>query len=244
MRYSDTASLGGEGNEKRSMRVRLTSPKDPTKFYTKGEEVMNAVTHGMGSLLAIIGTSVLITLCAVKGTAAAVAVSAIYGASLILLYTMSTLYHAFPFAGVKKLFRVFDHSTIYLLIAGSYTPFTLVLLEGSTKGVLICAVVWAAALLGVVLNAISVDRFAIVSMILYVTMGWAAVAAFGDIIRALPTAGFALMLAGGICYTGGILFYALKVRYMHGVWHLFVLAGSVLHYICVFCYVMPLWYVK
>lgn len=237
----DTPSYDSVPGSRRSA-GRVKPGKDPTKFYTRGEEVFNAVTHGVGSLLGIVGASVLVTLCAANGTARGVAVALVYGLSLVLLYTMSTLYHAFPFAGVKRLFRVFDHSTIYLLIAGSYTPFTLVLLEGSGKGVAICAVVWGTAVLGVVLNAISVDKFAVLSMILYVTMGWAAVWALGDIARALPPAGFWLLVGGGLCYTGGILFYALRKRYMHGVWHLFVLAGSVLHYLCIVLYVMPRWY--
>ena len=213
--------------------------KDPTRFYTVGEEVFNSVTHGVGSVLALIGTSVLVTLCAAFGSASAVVISLVYGLSLITLYTMSTLYHAFPSAGLKKLFRTFDHSTIYLLIAGTYTPFTLVLLRDSWKGPTIFSIVWAAGLLGIVLNAISVDRFAKVSMVLYVTMGWAAIWVFGDIIRSLPTAGFWLLLLGGLSYTGGILFYRSKIRYMHSVWHLFVLLGSVLHYVCIICYVMP-----
>ena len=159
------------------------------------------------------------------------------------LYTMSTLYHAFPFEGVKRLFRVFDHSSIYLLIAGSYTPFTLILLDGTWKGPVICGVVWAAALLGVTLNAVSVERFEKFSMLLYIAMGWAVVFAVGDVVRALPSAGFWLLLLGGVSYTGGIVFYAWhkkgRVHYMHGVWHLFVLLGSVLHYLCILLYVLP-----
>lgn len=217
--------------------------QDPTTFYTKGEELCNALTHGVGSLLAVVGTTLLVTLSALYGTARGVGISLIYGATLIILYTMSTLYHAFRQEKVKRLFRVFDHCTIYLLIAGSYTPFTLVLLPGM-KGVVICSVIWALALLGIVLNSVSVERFAGVSMILYVVLGWAALWAISDIAHALPKAGFWLLLIGGVCYTGGIVFYALRKRYMHSIWHVFVLVGSVLHFLCILWYVMPQMYVR
>lgn len=209
------------------------------RLYSVNEEIFNAVSHGVGAVLAIGGTGALLAL-SDKSTWAACLV---YGLSLILLYTMSTLYHAFSSAKLKQIFRVFDHTSIFLLIAGSYTPFTLILLRGSTKGPLICAVVWAAAILGVVLNAFSVERFKKLSLLLYVAMGWALVFAFGDVIAALPPAGFWLLLSGGLCYTVGIVFYVwhskYRTPYIHGVWHLFVLAGSVLHYLCILLYVLP-----
>ena len=127
--------------------------QNPAGFYTKGEEIFNAVSHGAGSVLAIGGTGALVALAAALANWRTVLICLVYGLSLVVLYTMSTLYHAFPFEGVKRLFRVFDHSSIYLLIAGSYTPFTLILLDGTWKGPVICGVVWAAALLGVTLNA-------------------------------------------------------------------------------------------
>ena len=215
------------------------SNQKPIKFYTKSEEIFNATTHGVGSLLALIGTSVLVTLASCFSTRQAALICVIYGVSLILLYTMSTLYHAFPFEGIKQFFRVLDHSTIYLLIAGTYTPLTLLLLPSSEKAVVVCAVIWGAALLGIVLNAISIDRFEKVSLFLYVAMGWGVVFVFGDVVSALPPSGFWLLLGGGLCYTGGIIFYKWKVRYMHSVWHLFVLAGSILHYLCIALYVLP-----
>ena len=131
--------------------------QNPAGFYTKGEEIFNAVSHGAGSVLAIGGTGALVALAAALANWRTVLICLVYGLSLVVLYTMSTLYHAFPFEGVKRLFRVFDHSSIYLLIAGSYTPFTLILLDGTWKGPVICGVVWAAALLGVTLNAVSVE---------------------------------------------------------------------------------------
>ena len=209
------------------------------KFYTKGEEIFNSVSHGVGSLLAVVGTSILVTLAALRGSAFAAAAFGVYGFSLIVLYTMSTLYHAFPMPGVKRVFRIFDHSTIFLLIAGSYTPFTLVLLRGDRSALIVFCAVWAAAILGMVLNAINLARFEKLSMVLYVLMGWAAVSILPTIVQALGN-GFWLLLAGGVSYTAGLVFYAMrKVRYMHGVWHLFVLAGSVLHYFCVLYYVLP-----
>ena len=213
----------------------------PAKRYTVGEEIFNAVSHGVGALFGVIGTSVLVTLAACFGNARAVVACSIYGASLILLYSMSTLYHAFPFEKVKKVFRVFDHATIFILIAGSYTPFTLIVLQGTTKGTVLFWVLWAAAIAGVVLNALGVDRFEKLSMVLYLAMGWAAVISIKDITRALPTAGVVLLVAGGLAYTLGIIFYVMKnKRYMHSVWHLFVLGGSILHYLCVILYVLPL----
>ncbi|WP_367924826.1 hemolysin III family protein [uncultured Ruthenibacterium sp.] len=213
---------------------------DPTKFYTKGEEIFNAVSHGMGSLLSIVGTSVLVTVAALFSTPRNAVICLVYGLSLVILYTMSTLYHSFPQRGIKCFFRILDHSTIYLLIAGSYTPFTLILLRDTPRGTWVCAVIWAAALLGVTLNAIDLKKFEKVSMVLYVAMGWAAIWVLPDILHNLAPAGFWLLLGGGLCYTGGIVFYAWhKIRYMHGIWHLFVLAGSVLHYLCIFLYVLP-----
>ena len=172
--------------------------QNPAGFYTKGEEIFNAVSHGAGSVLAIGGTGALVALAAALANWRTVLICLVYGLSLVVLYTMSTLYHAFPFEGVKRLFRVFDHSSIYLLIAGSYTPFTLILLDGTWKGPVICGVVWAAALLGVTLNAVSVERFEKFSMLLYIAMGWAVVFAVGDVVRALPSAGFWLLLLGGV----------------------------------------------
>lgn len=225
---------------RRTTRMYMDKGSDPTQFYTKGEEICNAVTHGLGSLASVVGTSVLVTLAAVRANAFAVGVALVYGLSLVLLYTMSTLYHALPQPRAKKAMRVFDHTTIFLLIAGSYTPMSLILLRDSWKGVALCAGVWTLALVGIVLNCISVERFAAVSMVLYFGMGWALVFAGFDIVRALPAPGFWLLLAGGLSYTGGIVFYRWnRVRYMHGVWHLFVLAGSVLHFICVAVYVLP-----
>ncbi len=210
------------------------------KQYSTGEEIFNSVSHGVGALLSIIGASVLVTLAACFGTGTAVVSSIIYGLSLIILYTMSTLYHAFPFHKVKRLFRIFDHSSVYLLIAGTYTPFTLITLQNSPKGRYIFIAMWVCTVIGILLNTLNVEKFKWVSLVLYVGMGWTAIFAIKDIAAALPKNGLFLLIAGGIAYTVGIVFYVMKkVKYMHSVWHLFVLLGSILHYICIAVYVLP-----
>ena len=222
------------------LRTAKEKPPRPLKQYTVGEEVFNSVSHGVGALLAVIGGSVAVTLAAVNGSAREVVACTIYAISLFLLYTMSTLYHAFPFPKVKYIFRIFDHSSVFLLIAGTYTPFMFITLQGSTKGLVIFTIVWAAAVLGIVLNAISVNRFAKLSLLLYLAMGWSVIFAIGDVVNALPKGGVLLLILGGVCYTAGVAFYVIKkVKYFHSVWHLFVLAGSTLHYLCIVLYVLP-----
>lgn len=211
----------------------------PLPRYTVGEEIFNSVSHGVGALLAVAGTGVLITLAACRGDALCVVACCVYSLSLIILYTMSTLYHAFPFEKVKKLFRIFDHASIFILIAGSYTPFCLLALRGNPKGLVVASVVWACAVIGIVMNAVSLEKTKSIALILYVVMGWAIVFVMGDVTRALWGNGFWLLVAGGLCYTGGLIFYAAKKRFMHSVWHLFVLGGSVLHYLCIVIYVIP-----
>ena len=213
------------------------------KRYTVGEEIFNSVSHGVGSVLSIGGMTVLIVLSAVHGSALGLASSIIYGISLIVLYTMSTLYHAVPQPKAKEILRIFDHASIFLLIAGSYTPFCLIALEGNPKGVMVAGAVWLCAIVGIVLNAIDLKKTENLGTVLYVMMGWAVIFAVKDIVAVLPIPAFWLMLLGGISYTGGLVFYAMKnVKYMHSIWHLFVLLGSILHYICIAVYVLPMSY--
>lgn len=213
------------------------------KRYTTGEEIFNSVTHGVGSLLAIAGMVILIIMSAVHGSGLALASSIVYGTSLIILYTMSTVYHAVTAPKAKEILRIFDHTSIFLLIAGSYTPFCLIALEGNGKGLAVVIAVWACAILGIVLNAVDLKKTEKLGYVLYVVMGWSILAVFKDILQVLPTPAFWLLLLGGISYTGGLVFFALKnIRYMHSVWHLFVLAGSVLHYLCIVIYVLPMAY--
>ncbi len=198
--------------------------------YTSGEEIMNAVTHGVGALLGVGGTAVLIVLSALKGDALWIVGSSIYGFTLILLFTMSTIYHALKPNRAKKVFRVFDHASIFLLIAGTYTPITLSVMR-NTLGWVLFSVVWGISILGIVLNSISLEKFKVISMIFYVLTGWAVIMAVKPMLTLMSVNGLLLMLFGGIAYTGGIVFFAMKkVRYMHSVWHLFVLAGAVLQY--------------
>lgn len=210
------------------------------KRYTLGEEIFNSTSHGIGAVLSACGLTLMVVLSAFHGSALALGVSLVYGISLIALYTMSTLYHAITHHRAKEILRVFDHTSIFILIAGSYTPFCLIALQGNTKGILVAAAVWICAALGVALNAVSLEKTAKLSMVLYVAMGWSVVAVLGDIVRVLPAAAFWLLLLGGLSYTGGIVFYAIKRKYMHSVWHLFVLTGSILHFLCVVLYVLPM----
>lgn len=224
----------------RAGKEKESKPERPLFQYTLGEEIFSSVSHGVGALFAVIGGSVVVTLAAVYGSALEVAASAIYAVSLFLLYTMSTLYHAFPFPRVKYIFRIFDHSSVFLLIAGTYTPFMLITLQGVTKGFIIFLVNWAAAVVGITFNSISLKKFAKPSLVLYLVMGWSVVFAIGDVVARMQRGGVVLLFLGGVFYTVGVVFYVMKkIKYTHAVWHLFVLVGSVLHYLCIVIYVLP-----
>ena len=217
------------------MSVSLTARK-PGSRYSIMEEIANAATHGLGALLAVAGTVLL--LLKTTGDPWKVVSASIYGASMIILFTMSCLYHALANPKAKEVLRIFDHATIYLLIAGTYTPFTLVALRGWV-GWTIFGVVWGAAIFGIILNAISIERFKVVSMICYIASGWCVIAAIGPLIKVMEPAGILLLVRGGVAYTAVMLFYALKnIRYMLSLWHLFVCAGAALHYLCILFYVM------
>jgi len=210
--------------------------------YTLSEELINSISHGIGTGLSITALVLCVVRAAVHGNAWGVVSACIYGSSLIMLYCMSTLYHAITNRTARKVFRVFDHTSIFFLIAGSYTPICLVTLDGENRalGWTMFGIVWAMAILGIVLNAVNVDRFRKFSLICYIGMGWAVVIGIKTVIETLPQAGFQLLLLGGIMYTVGIIFYALKkFKYMHCVWHFFVLAGSILQFFCIYDYVLP-----
>jgi len=208
------------------------------KIYTLGEEIFNSVSHGVGTVLSIAAMALLIVFAAFfKGSAAAVVSAVIYGLTLVILYTMSTLYHSFRSPNIKGIFRIFDHCSIFLLIAGTYTPYTLVTLKDD-GGIWIFTGIWAAALVGVILNAIDINKFRIISLICYIAMGWAIVFKFQTLKVLLHPKGLVLLVAGGIVYTVGAIFYLLKkFPYMHSVWHLFTLGGSILHFLSVLIYV-------
>ena len=200
-------------------------------------ERFNSITHLVGTVLALIGASALLASAAQHADARTITAVAVYGGMLVILYVSSTLYHSL--VGVaKRVFHVFDHCTIYLLIAGTYTPFMLVTLRGPW-GWTLFSLVWTLALAGVLKDALLHGRFRWISIVLYMLMGWLVVVAIGPLRHALPAAGIAWLLVGGIVYTVGMIFFALskRVRYTHGVWHLFVLGGSVCHYVAVYRYV-------
>ena len=200
------------------------------KLYTLGEEIFNSVSHGVGTLLAIGGMVVLIVFSAIYADAWAVVSTSIYGATLIILYTMSTLYHSLTNKTAKRFFRIMDHNSIFLLISGTYTPFTLVALRGGL-GWTLFGIVWGATIIGIVLNSIDLEKYKKISLVCYIAMGWVIIMAIKPLIAVLPQISLVFLLLGGICYTGGVVFYAIKkIRYFHSIWHLFVLAGSVLHY--------------
>ena len=201
-------------------------------------ERFNSITHLIGTVLALIGTSVAVTLAARRGGAVRITAISIYCAMLVVLYVSSTLYHSLR-GKAKRVFHVFDHCSIYLLIAGTYTPLTLAVLGGAW-GWWLFGIVWSLAVLGVLKDAFFHGRYRSVSMVLYLLMGWMVVVAFGPLQRALPSPGLVLLAAGGIAYTVGIVFFALskRVAYTHGVWHLFVIGGSICHYFAVVRYAL------
>lgn len=209
------------------------TPVPLNKRYTLGEEIFNSVSHGVGALLAIAGTVVLIVISALYTDPWGVVSSAIYGGSLIILYTMSTLYHAITNEKAKHVMRVMDHVTIFLLIAGTYTPITLVPLRG-TLGWVLFGFIWAAAIVGIVLNAIDLERYRKISVVCYIVMGWAIIFAIVPLIQSLSTLSLIFLLVGGILYSVGVIFYAIKkIRYFHSIWHLFTIGGSVFHYFAI-----------
>ena len=201
-----------------------------------GEELANAISHGTGVVLAIAGTAIMLYLACVQATGIAGAI--IYGLSLTVLYTASCIYHAVRSPRAKRILRVFDHCSIFLLIAGTYAPITLVALRSSVGIPLFC-VIATCSVLGIICNLISLERFKKLSMALYIIEGWMALLAIRPLLAISTTAQFWLLVGGGLCYTVGIIFYAMnKTKYMHFIWHLFVLAGSILHYFYVIqtCY--------
>lgn len=205
---------------------------------TLGEEIANAVTHGVGTLLAIIGTVVLIFYAAANSNVSGIVSASVYGGSLILLYLISTLYHALTNNKAKKFFQILDHCSIFLLILGSYVPICLVLLPPQL-GWQLLGINLLLTIVGITLNTISLSRWQRLSLLMYVLMGWSVAIALPYLWQMLPVEGLLLLVSGGMAYTAGIVFYAdKKHKFMHSVWHLFVLAGSTLHYFFVLYYVL------
>ncbi|MCC3377353.1 hemolysin III family protein [Cohnella sp. REN36] len=209
-----------------------------TYVYTRREEVANAVTHGIGAVLSVAALVLLVVYASLKGTAWHVTSFAIYGTTMLLLYTASTLVHAVREGKLKDLFETFDHSCIYLFIAGTYTPILLTVLRGPL-GWTLFGLVWSIAVGGVVFKAFFTKRFLYLSTLFYLLMGWLIVFAWGPLTQALMPGGIRLLVAGGILYTIGSVFYMWRAfPYHHAVWHLFVLAGSVAHFFAILLFVL------
>jgi len=208
-----------------------------TNRYTMVEEIINASTHGVGILLSIVGLAVLVAFASLNGSAMLISSCAIFGATLIFAYSSSTLYHAITNEKAKQIFRQFDHSAIYLLIAGTYTP-VLTLLKPSW-GWTIFSIIWITAIIGVILKFIYPHRFKKLSVVLYLVMGWFIVIAIKQLMLNMDSGGLWLMLLGGLFYSVGVVFYVWKsLPYNHAIWHLFVLGGSISHYFMVLLYVV------
>ena len=222
-------------------RQKLSERKLPD--YTKGEEIFNMVSHIVGGAVGIAAVTLCVIFAAIRGNVYGVISGAIYGASMVILYTMSSVYHGLrPHLMAKKVFQVIDHCSIFLMIAGTYTPIALCSLrEYSTAlGWIIFGIFWGVAILGITLNSIDLKEYKKFSAICYLAMGWCIVLAWKPTAAMLGTGGIWLLLSGGIAYTIGALFYYFlrEKRYMHSVFHMFVVAGSILHLLCILFYVV------
>lgn len=211
--------------------------------YTKGEEIFNMTSHIVGAVLGVVATVLCIVFAAMNGNSYGVVSGAIYGVTMIILYTMSSIYHGLsPKIKSKKVFQILDHCSIFLLIAGSYTPFALCSIReyDALAGWIIFGVIWGLAILGIVLNSIDIKKFKVFSMICYLLMGWCIIVKANLLPELLTKNGFILLLAGGIAYTIGAIVYGLgkKYKYAHSIFHLFILLGSFLHFLCILLYVM------
>lgn len=208
--------------------------KKTKRSYTLGEEIFNSVTHGVGALLSIAGCVILIVFCAINAGAMEVVAASIFGASLIILYTMSTLYHALVPPIAKKVFQILDHNTIFLLIAGTYTPFCLCCIKPMWLGWTIFGCIWGAAVFGIVMSSINLEKFRKISTFCYILMGWGIILAVKPLYQGIPKISLIMLIIGGVLYSLGVIFYVKKnIRYMHSIWHIFVVGGSVLHWFSV-----------
>ncbi len=210
----------------------------PVNDFSLAEEIWHAVTHGIGFFLSIAALVLLIVFAVASGSATHVVAASIYGASLVILFGSSTLYHALTHYRAKQLLQRFDHAAIYLLIAGSYTPIMLITI-GGVWGWTLFSIEWGIAVTGILLKFAYPGRFERLSLAAYVMMGWLIVVVFGDFRAGIDRVGFWLMVAGGLAYTGGIFFYVKdRVSYFHAVWHAFVMAGAILQFFAILLYVV------
>jgi hemolysin III len=211
-----------------------------THTYTKKEEIVNAITHGMGVLLSI-ATLVLLTIySSSEGTVWHIVSFSIYGITMVLLYLSSTLVHSFPEGKVKDFFEICDHASIYLFIAGTYTPFLFIVIKG-VLGWTLFGIIWGIALIGVGFKSFFAKKFLFLSTLIYIVMGWLIVIAWKPLTAGLPDNAVTLLVVGGILYTLGTIFYVWRsFPYHHAIWHLFVLGGTVSHFFAIFLYVLPI----
>jgi hemolysin III len=224
----------GYGNEEH--RHEMSKVRAKERVQSLGEEIANSVSHGIGFLAAVAVTPWMISVAAREGTIANVVGVSVFAATMMLMYLTSTLYHALPGPRVKHVFRILDHNAIYLLIAGTYTPLVLGVLYGAW-GWTLFGLVWGLALAGIILKSISGVKYHGVSLAIYVAMGWIVLIAVKPLLEKMPAPGIAWLVAGGVCYTGGIWFYRHKeMPYSHTIWHLFVIAGTVCHVVAVIGY--------
>lgn len=222
-------------------RIKLNDRILPT--YTRGEEIFNMVSHIVGGALGIVAIVLCVVFAAIHHNVYGIVSGAVFGATLILLYTMSSIYHGLkPYRKAKKVFQVIDHCSIFLLIAGSYTPFALCTLReyNTALGWWIFGIIWGLAILGIVLNSIDISRYKVFSMICYLVMGWCIIFKINVVYEALGLGGFLLLLAGGIVYTIGAIAYGVgkKHKWMHSVFHIACIIGSLLHFLCIVLYVV------
>ena len=211
----------------------MENQKKAYRKLTIKEEIFNSITHGIGVLLSIAALVILVVLAVGKGNTWHVVSFSIYGSTLVLLYLASTLYHSFTKEKIKNLFARFDHAAIFLLIAGTYTPFLLTALRG-TFGWVLFGIIWGVAVVGVVIRSIYLTRFRKLMVAMYLIMGWMFVVAVGPMIKNLPLISIIFLFLGGLFYSVGVVFYLKRnLKYGHGIWHLFVLAGSIMHFFAV-----------
>lgn len=217
-----------------SLKEKIKIPK-----YTLGEELMSAISHGVGAALSIAALVLCIVFSTIHNNVYAVISSVIYGSTSIILYMMSTLYHSLKVNNAKRVFRILDHSSIFLLIAGTYTPYTLVTLP-KTIGWTIFGIIWGCAIIGIVLNSIDLKKYKKISMVLYLVMGWMVIFSFNTLLNSMNIIGIYLMLMGGILYTLGAILYGIgkKIKYMHSIFHIFVLLASVCFFFSIFLFVI------
>lgn len=214
--------------------------KDLTMRYSPAAELANTLTHGVGAVLSVVGLCFLVGYASVLEDAYRIVSVSVFGATMVALYLTSTLYHAARHPTWKQVLRIFDHACIYLLIAGTYTPFTLVALRGGW-GWSLFGVTWGLALSGIVFKVFFMGRLEKLSVLCYVGMGWLGVIAVGPVVSALPTPGIFWLVTGGVMYTLGVIFYAWKrFHYHHAIWHLFVMAGTFSHFVSIYYYVLPI----